>query len=297
MSQATPFVTCTLCVEEGCEPCAFCTPECLRAAAPRHREFHREKRRLYTLAEQVAARHWYSAVGAAAITSPYDDLLTAAGSMAIGSTGVSQPADPPPLLSDVQQAAHEYILAVERSTPAASSGSVLHWAERVVAAYALCSNRNELAQMPRPTWWNDEALKAMSHLVLEARPDYVLAWRLRGEVLSALLGEASWPAAARTAAELQEAGRCLQRAASFGNELGDEADKVHVVRQAVACLRAAQGAAEAERQAQQAGLHSSAPSEASGGSHSCEHSFAQNLAPLQTSLHLQVEADAPARWQ
>ena len=53
---------------------------------------------------------------------------------------------------------------------------------------------------------NDDALKAMSVRVLEARPDFVLAWRLRGEVLCARLGDANWEAAPRSSLELAEAG-------------------------------------------------------------------------------------------
>ena len=72
--------------------------------------------------------------------------------------------------------------------------------------------------------------------VLEARPDYVLAWRLRGEVLCARLGEANWAAAPRSASELAEAGRCLQRAATFSCAELAAADKVTVVQQAMAAM-------------------------------------------------------------
>ena len=74
----------------------------------------------------------------------------------------------------------------------------------------------------------------------------MLAWRLRGEVQSALLGGANWLAAPRSSAELYEAGRCLQRATILGRDELPPADKEAVVRQAVACLRAAQVALEAE---------------------------------------------------
>ena len=273
-TRASPFQVCTLCIQEGCEPCVFCTPECLRAAMPQHKEFHHEKRRLYALAEQVAARHWESAAAASSIASPYDDLLAAANSMTLGganaaaSTAFDGAAGGAPSQSDLQQAAQEYVLAVERTAPAAGAVS-LHWAERAIAAYALCSNQSELSSMARPSWWKDDALKAMSASVLAARPDFVLAWRLRGEVLSALLGGASWVAAPRSAAELLEAGKCLQRAATFGSDELAVADKEKVVRQAVACLKAAQ-AAEAERQARQSGVYSAASSGTStptGGLH------------------------------
>ena len=272
-----PFQICTLCIEEGCSPCAFCSPECLRAATPRHREFHREQRRLAQLAESVAARHWYRVAAAAPIASPYDDLL---GSMS-GMSGIGFAAAPVaassavPIRSDVMTAAIEYVAAVERTMPSGGARSLLSWAERAIHAYALLSNTVELADMPRPSWWNDGALRAMSLQCLEARPDFVLAWRLRGEVLSARLGEANWPGCApRSALELMEAGRCLQRAATFGSDELAPADKAQVVRQAVACLKAAQAAHERHSR------ESSGTSTPTGGSYR-EHN---HLAALHQAL-------------
>ena len=74
--------------------------------------------------------------------------------------------------------------------------------------------------------------------------------------------------------ELATAGRCLQRAATFGVEELAAADKEQVVRQAVACLKAAHTAAEAERHSRA----SSGTSTPTGGS---EH-----------SLHLEREVAA-----
>ena len=242
----TLFQICPDWIEVGYAPCAFCSPDCLRAAAPRYREYHREKARLQRLAEQISSRHWSSAAAATPVeeASPYDCLLDSlASSMSIGAPAAAA-ARPPPeapahVPTDAMQAAMEYVLAVERTMGAATS---LQWAERVINAYALLSNTTELAAMPRPAWWNDDALKAMSSTVLQARPDYVLAWRLRGEVLCARLGGANWEASPRTAEELVEAGRCLQRAASFGYDELAAADKLTVVTQAVACMREAQAA-------------------------------------------------------
>ena len=140
---------------------------------------------------------------------------------------------PTPTVDDKVSAAVHFLRSVEHM----AAGS-LGWAERAVTAYALLA-QERLAVVPRPAWWKDDHLKAMSHRVLEARPDYSLAWRMRGEVLSAHLGYCNWAASPRSAAELLEAGRCLQRAAVLcPDEL--PADREAVVRQAVACFRAAQ---------------------------------------------------------
>lgn len=264
-SAAAAFQFCPVCIEEGCEPCAFCSPECLRNATPRHKEFHREKRRLSKLAEEVAARHWSVSAAAAPVASAYDLLLDSmTTSMSIGSSsaslgGMSMQDAVQPAQSDVMQAAVEYVAAVERTAPAAGMPTSLAWAERAICAYALMSNISELAAMPRPSWWADDALKAMSLQVLGARPDYVLAWRLRGEVLCARLGGANWLAAPRSSLELSEAGRCLQRAATFSGDELAPADKEQVVRQAVACLRAARAASEAEHTLSAASSRTSSP--------------------------------------
>ena len=151
--------------------------------------------------------------------------------------GPAEPGVSPPCVQagDMQAAAICFLHDME----CAPAGR-LRWAEQAVTAYALLA-QNELAGIPRPGWWNDDTLKSLSVAVLEARPDYSLAWRMRGEVLSACLGACNWTAAPRSASELQEAGRCLQRAAVLGD--GRElADREAIVRQAVACFRAAQHA-------------------------------------------------------
>ena len=246
---SVPFQVCTLCREEGCEPCAFCSTECLRDNWPRHREWHREQRRLFSLAESAAARHWSAAPHFHPVVSPYDELLNAASALDLGATasGSPQPALVAGDQSDLAQAIRTYIGAVERMSSAAGARP-LAWAERAVSAYALLADAStaELAHIGCPSWWSDESLKNLSAAVLEARPDYVLAWRFRGEVLSALLGGSNWGAVSRVATDLAEAGRCLQRAATLGHHELAPADKEQVVRQAVACFRAAQAAAQTE---------------------------------------------------
>ncbi|KAL1526745.1 hypothetical protein AB1Y20_015441 [Prymnesium parvum] len=235
---AVRFPLCTLCREEGLVS-HFCGTHCLESAWPRHKEWHREQRRLHSLAEAVALQHWRRGASA---TSPYDELLSAASALQLGTVSSSPAvAAHSPAVSDALGAAQQYIHAVERST-----ASTLGWAEQVVSAFALLSQESIASAVQRPGWWNDDALKALSEQVLTSRPDYSLAWRMRGEVLCACLGNSNWEAAPRSAAELHEAGRCFQRAAALGvDEAG--VDREAVVRQAVACLREAQAQASLKR--------------------------------------------------
>lgn len=266
---AVPFRACTLCQEEGCQPCFFCGYECLRASWPRHKEWHNEQRRLFSLAEELAARHWHCAAAAAPILSPYDDLLSFATSMTLGGAAPPLPPRPP---SDVLHAASQYLHAVERIS-ASAGARPLYWAERATSAYALVANTSDsvLQELPRPHWWHDGALQDLSMQVLDARPDFVLAWRMRGEVLSARLGNANWGPAPRNAKQLAEAGRCLQRAATLGHGELAPADKEQLVRQAVECFRAAQAAAAAERAAGEWSHVSSGSSSPTGGGYPAFH--------------------------
>ena len=210
----------------------FCSEACLRNAWPAHRAWHEEQRRLLALASEVAAQHWTCAPAAAC--SPYDQLLEAmsglgeaAASAAAGAGTVAAAST-----TDVVQAQQTLLQTLEH-TRAESLG----WAERIVGAYALLAQPS--CPVAAPAWWNDETLRTLSERVVAMRPDFALAWRMRGEVLSARLGGSNWPGVApRTPQELQEAGRSLQRAVALGQL--DDADKQTLVQQAVACLRAAQ---------------------------------------------------------
>ena len=68
----------------------------------------------------------------------------------------------------------------------------------------------ENARTPKPEWWTDEGLKALSLRVMAAGPSTFLAVVMRAEVLSGW--HRSWEVGPRTTEELKEAARCSQRA-------------------------------------------------------------------------------------
>jgi hypothetical protein len=220
---------CALCRSEGLPPCHFCSEDCLAAAWHHHKEWHREQRRLHALAMEVAAKHW--SADALAPCSPYDELLAAMG---------GDPTPVPAQGSDVALAVATFVELAEHAER--TEPGTHRWAERCLGAYALMCQPDCPV---RATWWNDAALCRLSERVLAARPDSALAWRMRGEVLSARLGRCSWRAGPRSAEELEEAGRAIQRALALGGhdlpsaELSST-DKETLVRQALACFRAAQ---------------------------------------------------------
>ena len=70
------------------------------------------------------------------------------------------------------------------------------------------------AEVAKPEWWNDEALKVLSALVVRVAPDDLHANEMRAEVLNGYDGRA-WEAGPRSAAELREAAAHYERAAAL----------------------------------------------------------------------------------
>ena len=69
------------------------------------------------------------------------------------------------------------------------------------------------AEVAKPEWWNDEALKALSARVVRAAPDEAVANQMRAKVLCGQHG--AWEAGPRSAAELREAVMHYERAAAL----------------------------------------------------------------------------------
>ena len=65
--------------------------------------------------------------------------------------------------------------------------------------------------MPKPEWWNDDALKELSARVLAAVPDEPIAMAMRAQVLG---GTGTWEGH-RTVAEFKEAARQWRRASEL----------------------------------------------------------------------------------
>ena len=87
------------------------------------------------------------------------------------------------------------------------------WAVAAASVFDMLKDP-DCAEAPKPEWWNDEALKALSARLVAAAPNDRNARMMRGSVLS---GEAvfaqSWNAGPRTATDIKEAATSFRHAA------------------------------------------------------------------------------------
>jgi tetratricopeptide (TPR) repeat protein len=105
------------------------------------------------------------------------------------------------------EAAQRYLEAKERC-PVGSVG----WAKAMAWAFDML-RRKACAEVAKPEWWNDEALKALSARVVRAAPDDMQAHQMRADVLTGQCP--AWVAGPRSAAELKEAATHFDRAAAL----------------------------------------------------------------------------------
>ena len=87
------------------------------------------------------------------------------------------------------------------------------WAKATAAAFSKLT-QEACAEVAKPEWWSDEALKALSARVVRAAPNDEGANNMRATVLSGANNNA-WEAGPRSAAELTEAAACFDRFAAL----------------------------------------------------------------------------------
>jgi len=100
------------------------------------------------------------------------------------------------------------------------------WAQAAAESFDLLKT-NACREVPKPEWWNDEALKALSARVVTVAPDNSDSCAMRARVLCGnLCGgafcEAPWNVGPRTAAEVKEAATWYRRAARVSLGPGDK---------------------------------------------------------------------------
>ena len=97
-----------------------------------------------------------------------------------------------------------------------------HWADSAASAFDLL-RLDDCDDGPKPEWWNDEALKALSARVVSLAPCKAQPCAMRADVLCGdALGLASWNAGPRTAAEIKEAATWYRRASMATHTTNDK---------------------------------------------------------------------------
>jgi len=94
------------------------------------------------------------------------------------------------------------------------------WAVAAAAAFNALKDE-DCAEAPKPEWWNDEDLKALSARVVAAAPNFPNASTMRGAILSGAVFAQSRNAGFRTAAEIKEAATWFRQAAKVGYSQAD----------------------------------------------------------------------------
>jgi len=229
---------CTTCVERNLPSTYYCGQECMNAHWPKHQQYHKDQKERAqkiregailecdrSIAETVARR-------AEETGGEYDKRL--ADGLALMSEG------------DYHAAAKAFRKMIkqwpEKPTPCHNLALVMHRAGRHIEAAPMFLKAMELYrddtrawadstasafdmlrhpacdEVPKPEWWNDEGLKALSARVVALAPEerHLCGMRARvltGDALYNALGKADWNAGPRTAAEIKEAASWFRRAA------------------------------------------------------------------------------------
>jgi len=226
---------CTVCVERDLPSTYYCGEECMNAHWPQHKVWHKVQKqqaketreggqyeRTHSLAEAEARRA--EATGdeyvkrfaeALALNAEGDHNAAAKAFRKIIKEWPEQPAPYHNLAIVLQQsgrhaeAAQMYLKAMELQQEGTKG-----WAETTAAAFDLL-RLPDCREAPKPEWWNDEALKALSaRVVAVASETACVCAMMRGRVLCGdALGMSHWSVGPRTTAEIKEAATWYRRTA------------------------------------------------------------------------------------
>jgi len=224
---------CTVCIARNLPSTYYCGEECMNAHWQNgHREYHKEQKlrakvdREGTLqlnrsvAEEEARR-------AEATGSEFDKRF--ADAVALNAKGdyhaeakawrklIKERPDEPVAYHNLGIVLQQSRRLVE-AAPMFLKAMELHedgtkeWANSTATAFDILKT-DACSEEPKPEWWNDEALKALSAQVVALASDEAQPCVMRGRVLmGAALHKVPWNAGPRNAAEIKEAATWLRRA-------------------------------------------------------------------------------------
>ena len=224
------YQSCPTCQERKLTPSYFCSRACQQEHWPRHKKWHKEqKEHLERYAPAVQERSRSVAEGASRIAEE-----TGSEYVRIVAEGMQLSAE-----RDYRKAARSYRKAIklEPNEPVAyynlgnalgMSGSDAQacqmflkagelfpddskdWAKAIAKAFYLLL-LPACAEVVKPEWWNDVALKMISTRVKAAAPDDLSSCEMRAYVMGGAATNVPWEAGSRSVAELREAARCFLR--------------------------------------------------------------------------------------
>ena len=226
---------CTICVARNLPSTYYCGQECMKAHWPKHQQYHKEQkdhaqqRREGTFLDTDRSIAEAQARRAEQTGDEFDKRF--ADALALVAEGDNDGATIKAwrkLIKERPEApAPYYNLAIaldrsDRNLEAATmflkamelySDGTEAWADSAASAFNLL-RISECGEMPKPEWWNDEGLKALSARVVTVAPDLTQSCAMRALVLSGSdLSESPWNAGPRTAAEIKEAATWFRGAA------------------------------------------------------------------------------------
>ena len=228
---------CTICIERNLPSTYYCGQECMLAHWPKHKVYHTLQRdRLKGLREGTALEQDSSiaetqARRAERTGDEYDKRFAAALALMAQCDYKAAvkawrkfikewPGDPSSYhnLAVVLDNSGHYTEAAPMYLKAMDlyPSDTTRWATVAAGAYESLQ-RPESDELPKPKWWNDEDLKALSARVVAIVPNDASARTTRGFVLvGGAVFVPSWNPGPRTAAEIKEAATWFRRAASVG---------------------------------------------------------------------------------
>ena len=239
---------CVICVERNLPSTYYCGEECMNAHWHNgHREYHKEQKqrakedREGTLPERTRSIAEAQARRAERTGSEFSKRCAAA--LALMTEGdhnaaakawrkiIKQWPDEPMAYRNLAVVLQQSRRLVE-AAPMLLKAMELHaegtkgWAKAAAAAFDMLKT-SACDEVPKPEWWNDESLKALSARVVALAPDSGDACSMRAHVLSAgsvwQAGNGStWNAGPRTAAEIKEAATWYRRAARVTHSTADK---------------------------------------------------------------------------
>ena len=226
--------SCKLCARRNLPATYYCGDACMEAHWPKHRAWHKEQKegaeemRASILAEADRSEAEHAAQRAEETGDEYDGRFAAA--LALMAEEDHHAAAKAwrkiiKLLPEQPEAYWNLGVALDRSSRPVEAVQMYlkamelneddteDWAESVAAAF-LTLKLDDCREVPKPEWWNDEALKALSARVVAAAPGRD-ACGMRALVLSgeATVHSRSWNAVPRPSGELKEAATWFRRAA------------------------------------------------------------------------------------